>query len=215
MTSDPKSPHSYGLLIVVAAPSGTGKTSLVRGLLDNLKDISLSISYTTRPQRTNEVDGQDYCFVSVQKFQSMIDNNAFLEYATVFGNYYGTSRKCVERNLEQGLDVLLELDWQGARQIQHRFAKSVSIFFLPPSREALEQRLLRRGQDDPEVIVRRNNAAVEEMSHYQEFDYLVVNDDFNTALSQLICIVRAERLRQPRQSQYLSLLLQQLLQKVP
>ncbi len=204
-----------GLLLVVAAPSGAGKTSLVHGLLAELKDVTLSVSHTTRPKRNNEIDDQDYHFIETAQFEQMIKDRAFLEYAEVFGNYYGTSKKHVESILNKGRDILLEIDWQGARQIRQSFAESVSVFILPPSRETLLQRLRQRGQDQPEIIERRTRAAVEEMSHYQEFDYLVVNDDFHLALQELICIVRAERLRQSRQNLRLRPLLQQLLGKSP
>ena len=204
-----------GILFVVAAPSGAGKTSLVHGLLDQVDDIALSVSHTTRPRRATEVNGQDYWFVDSARFQEMIAAEAFLEYAEVFGNCYGTSRHSVETALHQGKDVLLEIDWQGAQQVRHNFAEAVSIFILPPSRETLVQRLRQRGQDQPEVIDRRTRKAVEEMSHFGEFDYLVVNDDFNLALEEMACIVRAERLRQFRQRRHLQSLLSQLLQQEP
>jgi guanylate kinase len=189
-----------GLLIVVSAPSGAGKTSLVSALITNDPNIVVSVSHTTRPQRGNERDGEDYFFVDVPTFNAMRDAGEFFEHALVFGNYYGTSRGAVERERALGHDVLLEIDWQGAQQIRRDFADAVTLFILPPSRAALRQRLRQRGQDDDDAIVRRNAAAVAEMAHYAEYDYLVVNDRFDDAVADLAAIVRAERLRQTRQA---------------
>lgn len=189
-----------GCLYTLSAPSGAGKTSLVRALLDNDDQLTLSISHTTRPRRTGEADGVDYFFVDDPAFDGMIANGEFLEYARVFDNRYGTSAPVVEETLAGGRDVLLEIDWQGARQVRERVAGAVSIFVLPPSREALVERLRGRGQDADEVIERRMEAAIDEMAHYTEADYLIVNDDFGEALADLRAIIRAGRARRPRQA---------------
>lgn len=200
-----------GNLFVVSAPSGAGKTSLVKRLRAELAGLAVSISHTTRAQRPGEVDGQDYFFVAREVFEDMIGEAAFLEHACVFDNYYGTAQSSVEAALERGEDVILEIDWQGARQVRRLLPESASIFILPPSREALAQRLRGRGQDSEEIIARRMDDAIDEMSHYAEYDYLVVNDDFDTALDELKSIVIAARLRQVRQTDVLSGLLQGLL----
>ena len=202
---------SQATLYIVTAPSGAGKTSLVRALLEREHAIRVSVSYTTRPPRPGERDGVDYHFVDRERFLAMQASGDFLEYAEVFGNYYGTSRRWLEQQLEQGTDVILEIDWRGARQVRRLMPHAVSIFILPPSREALLQRLRQRGQDSEEVIARRSREAIEEMSHYDEFDYLVVNDQFDTALAQLRCIVQSQRLRLPRQRQRLASMLARLL----
>lgn len=188
-----------GILYIVSAPSGAGKTSLVKALLQSTGWLQVSVSHTTRKMRPGEVDGKDYHFVDVETFQSMVRDSAFLEHAQVFDNFYGTSRAAALDLLRQGIDVILEIDWQGARQVRGLIPGAVSIFVLPPSREALEQRLRGRGQDGEEIIARRMRDAVSEMSHYGEFDYLVINDDFDTALTELRSIVTANRLRGPRQ----------------
>lgn len=188
-----------GTLFIVSAPSGAGKTSLVAEILAQVDNIQASISHTTRACRPGEQDGINYHFVTQQKFVSMIEDNAFLEHAEVFGNFYGTSQDWVEKTLSQGSDVILEIDWQGAEQIRSKFADSRSIFILPPSKQALQERLNGRGQDNAEVIEKRIAAATEEMSHYVEADYLVINDDFSTALSQLEAIIRAQRCQMPVQ----------------
>lgn len=200
-----------GQLFVVSAPSGAGKTSLVKRLVAELPNIGLSISHTTRARRPGEEDGRDYYFVTKPQFQEMIAENAFLEYANVFGNYYGTARSQIEVSLNQGDDVILEIDWQGARQVRRAWQDVVSIFVLPPSLEALYERLHKRGQDDEAVIERRMQAAREEMSHYAEYDYVVINDDFETALSELKAIVLAHRLRLDRQQRRHRVLLDALL----
>jgi len=202
---------SQATLYIVTAPSGAGKTSLVRALLEREHAIRVSVSYTTRPPRPGERDGVDYHFVDRERFLAMQASDDFLEYAEVFGNYYGTSRRWLEQQLDQGTDVILEIDWRGARQVRRLMPHAVSIFILPPSREALLQRLRQRGQDSEEVIARRSREAIEEMSHYDEFDYLVVNDQFDTALAQLRCIVQSQRLRLPRQRQRLASMLARLL----
>lgn len=188
-----------GTLFIVSAPSGAGKTSLVAEILAQVDNIQASISHTTRACRPGEQDGINYHFVTQQQFVSMIEDNAFLEHAEVFGNFYGTSQDWVEKTLSQGSDVILEIDWQGAEQIRSKFADSRSIFILPPSKQALQERLNGRGQDNAEVIEKRIAAATEEMSHYVEADYLVINDDFSTALSQLEAIIRAQRCQMPVQ----------------
>lgn len=200
-----------GRLYIISAPSGAGKTSLVKQLKNVMDDLVVSVSHTTRPMRNGEVDGVDYFFVSVDTFKAMIEAQAFLEHAQVFGNFYGTAQKTVTDNLAQGLDVILEIDWQGAQQVRKLLPDSVSIFILPPSIEVLKQRLQNRGQDSDETIARRMRDAVTEMSHYPEFDYLVVNDDFDLALNQLKSIITANRLLQNKQQQVLAPLLQNLL----
>lgn len=189
-----------GTLYTVSAPSGAGKTTLVRALLEREPGLVLSISHTTRPRREGEHEGVDYFFVDRDEFDRMAADGAFLEHARVFDNQYGTSRQRVEEQLAGGSDVLLEIDWQGARQVRQQVAGAIPVFILPPSREALRERLTGRGQDSDEVIARRMAAAIDEMSHYDECDFLVVNDEFETALADLQAIVRAGRLRQSRQA---------------
>ena len=203
--------HAEGILYIISAPSGAGKTSLVKALLQDTGRLQVSVSHTTRAMRPGEVDGRDYHFVAVDTFQSMVRDGAFLEHAQVFDNFYGTSRAAVLDLLQQGIDVVLEIDWQGAHQVRALFPEAVSIFNAPPSREALEQRLRGRGQDGDEIIARRMRDAVSETSHYGEFDYLVINDVFDTALIELRCIVVANRLRTPRQQALHRTLLERLL----
>ncbi len=189
-----------GTLFIVSAPSGAGKTSLVKALVERLDHIRLSISYTTRPPRPGERDGEDYHFVSEEEFQAMVRQGAFLEHARVFGHSYGTSRAWIEEQLQADTDVILEIDWQGARQVRELLPGAVSIFILPPSREVLLQRLRGRGQDPEDVIARRMAKAVDEMRHYREYDYLVINDVFEQALETLIHLIQAARLRTPLQA---------------
>jgi len=199
-------------LFIISAPSGAGKTSLVKALLERDPAITVSVSHTTRPKRPGEVDGVHYHFVDAAAFQRMVAEGAFLEQAEVFGNYYGTAEAEVRAQLERsGGDVILEIDWQGAQQVRRRFPQAVSIFILPPSMETLRSRLEGRGQDSGEVITRRLRAAREEIAHYAEFDYLLVNDVFDEALSQLHCIVVSQRLREPQQSERLQRRLAELL----
>ena len=179
-----------GRLFVIAAPSGAGKTSLVRALMERVPELRFSISYTTRRQRPNEVHGRDYFFVPREEFERMAEAGQFLEHATVFGNSYGTARVQVEQSLESGQDLILEIDWQGARQIRGALPECCSIFILPPSRAELERRLRGRGTDTEEVIVRRLGEAAEDMGHWREFDYVVVNDSFDRALDELSAIVQ-------------------------
>lgn len=184
-----------GLLFIVAAPSGAGKTTLVRQLLASTAGIGLSISHTTRAPRPGEEDGREYHFIDVGRFKAMIEADDFLEWAEVHGNYYGTSKRWIEAERAAGRDVLLEIDWQGARQVRQIFPDAISLFILPPSLEALSLRLQGRGTDSPEVIARRLAAAREEMSHVGEFGYVIINDDLQTALADFSAVVRATRLR--------------------
>jgi guanylate kinase len=178
-----------GHLFLVTAPSGAGKTSLVRALLQDHTNIRFSISYTTRKQRPNEKHAHDYHFVDKAEFERMVAAGEFLEHAQVFDNYYGTGRRAVEAEMAAGRDVLLEIDWQGAAQVRKLMPEAVSIFILPPSRAELERRLRTRGTDDDTVIARRLKDAVGDMSHWSEFDYVVVNDTFEHALAELSAIV--------------------------
>jgi guanylate kinase len=182
-----------GVLLVVAAPSGAGKTSLVNALLARHDDLHVSVSHTTRPQRDGEVEGVDYHFVTPDDFQQMIKDGAFLEHASVFGNNYGTAADAVAEQLAGHRDVVLEIDWQGARQIRATFPRAVTVFILPPSRSALLERLRGRGQDDEQTIERRTAQAVDDMRHYGEFDHVVVNDDFETAVAALDAILVGHR----------------------
>lgn len=200
-----------GQLFIVSAPSGAGKTSLVRALCETDRQISVSVSHTTRPMRPGETDGVHYHFVDHMQFEAMIAAQGFLEYARVFDHYYGTARAEVEMQLARGHDVILEIDWQGARQVRVIKPDSLSIFILPPSRAALEARLMERGQDNQAVITRRMAAAVAEMSHWDEYDYVLVNDHFATALGDLHCVVRTARLQYVRQAQALTPILKLLL----
>ena len=189
-----------GNIFLVVAPSGAGKSTLVNALLDKDNAITLSVSHTTRPPRPGEKDGREYHFVSVADFKARRARGEFLESAEVHGNYYATSRLWIEEHARAGQDVLLEIDWQGARQVKQHFAHSVGVFILPPSIDALESRLHMRGQDSPPVIARRMLAAGSEMAHAHEFDYVIINEDFTLALSQLTAIVAATRLRYPCQA---------------
>jgi guanylate kinase len=177
--------NTSGTLYIVSAPSGAGKTSLLKVLLEDMKDIAVSVSHTTRAMRPGEENGVHYHFVDVESFQQMTAAGDFLEHAQVFDNFYGTSQAAVTAQLASGQDVILEIDWQGAQQVRKHFADAVSIFILPPSKAALRERLTDRGQDDEAIIDRRMRDAEAEMSHYAEFDYLVVNDDFDTAVADL------------------------------
>jgi len=184
-----------GNIFVICAPSGAGKTSLVRALLERDPQVRLSVSYTTRRVRPGEREGRDYHFVSRQKFEQMLEAGEFLESAEVHGNFYGTSQKWIERSRQAGHDLLLEIDWQGAQQVRRLIADVIGIFILPPSAQALRERLTGRNQDSPAVIERRLAAAREEISHVSEFDYVIINSDFDEAVEDLVSIVRSARLR--------------------
>lgn len=188
-----------GTLFIVSAPSGAGKTSLLANLLEQSSTLCLSISHTTRPIRLGEMDGVNYHFTDRDSFVSLVKQGRFLEHAEVFGNLYGTSADWVETTLNSGMDVMLEIDWQGAQQIRRLVPEAVSIFVLPPSLPVLAQRLRGRGQDNDEVIAQRLAGAREEIGHFSEYDYLVINDDFDHALADMAAIVRADRQRMLRQ----------------
>jgi guanylate kinase len=203
--------NQTGTLYIFSAPSGAGKTSLVKALIEATQNLVVSVSHTTRAMRPGEEDGVHYHFITVDAFQQMVAAGQFLEHAQVFDNFYGTSQLAIEQQLAAGLDVILEIDWQGARQVRQRFSDAIGIFILPPSRMALEQRLSGRGTDSPEVVARRMRDAESEMAHYDEYDYLVINDDFQLALTDLRSILSSERLRLARQQQAHSQLLAELL----
>jgi guanylate kinase len=200
-----------GTLYTVSAPSGAGKTSLVKALIEQDNDVMLSVSHTTRAMRPGETDGTDYHFVSTQIFQDMLGEAAFLEHAQVFGNYYGTSQRWVEQTLSSGLDVVLEIDWQGAQQVRRLMPDSLSIFIIPPSLQCLRERLNGRGQDDSNTVECRMREAVSEMTHYLEADYLIVNDRFELALEGMLAIFKANRQRLSIQQEAHRELLAQLL----
>jgi len=202
---------SQGTLYIVSAASGTGKTSLLKDMLEQTSDVVVSVSHTTRTMREGEENAVHYHFVEKSQFESLIEQGDFLEHAQVFGNYYGTSQSAVESQLAKGLDVILEIDWQGAQQVRRLMPQAVSIFIFPPSKGALLSRLQGRGQDSEEIINGRMSEAVSEMSHYNEFDYLVVNDVFEVALDDLKAIFSAERLKAKRQSQAHSQMISDLL----
>jgi len=184
-----------GTLFIVSAPSGGGKTSLVKKLLDYEPNVVLSVSHTTRPPRTGEIDGTHYHFVALPEFERLEAGGGFLESATIYGHRYGTSRERIERELARGHEVLLEIDWQGAQQVRKLMPEAVGIFISPPSLDILMARLMNRGQDTAEVIMRRMAAAEEEIGHAGEYDYVIINEDFNRAALDLRSIIRAERLR--------------------
>lgn len=200
-----------GNLFIVSAPSGAGKTSLVRALMEKHPEVAFSVSHTTRAMRPGEVDGRDYHFVDHATFEAMIERGEFLEHARVFDNYYGTARVAIEQQLAAGQDVFLDIDWQGAQQVRAQWPEVISIFILPPSRAALQERLQGRGQDDAETIARRMRDAVAESSHFDEYDYVIINDDFATALDELEILLRAARLELATQQQRHADLLDQLL----
>lgn len=188
-----------GKLLILSAPSGTGKTSLTKALLRVNINLGLSISYTSRPIRPGEVEGHDYYFVERKVFEQMLGNGEFIESAEVYGNLYGTSQKWINETIDSGKDVLLEIDSQGAQQVRKIFSNVVSIFVLPPSLEVLESRLKDRNQDSKEVIAKRMDAAKEEISHVSEYDYVIINDNMDIALRDLVCVVQSERLRMSAQ----------------
>lgn len=188
-----------GKLFIITAASGTGKTSLVKELLATTDNLTVSVSHTTRAPRPGESDGVHYHFTTVDAFKQMIDESAFLEYAQVFDNFYGTTRQAVECLLHEGVDVILEIDWQGALQVKEKFSDAVMIFILPPSRDALRSRLSGRGQDSDEVIEKRLAGSLTEMRQYDKFDYVVINDDFAEALADLQTIIKSHRLSRATQ----------------
>ena len=203
--------HSTGTLYIVSAPSGAGKTSLVKALIDVEPQIRVSVSHTTRAMRPGEVNGVNYHFVEREEFVKMIEHGDFLERAEVFGNLYGTSQSHLQQTLDEGHDLILEIDWQGAEQVRKVMPDARSIFILPPTQQALRQRLTNRGTDSDEIIEGRMREAVSEMSHYTEYDYIVINDDFAVALEDMKAIFRSNLLTQPHQQQRFSQLLEQLL----
>lgn len=204
-----------GTLFIVSAPSGAGKTSLVSALAESTPRLCISVSHTTRPKRPGEEEGVNYHFVDRTEFVRRVEEGRFLEHAEVFGNLYGTSSDWVNQTLGRGEDVVLEIDWQGAQQVRRLMPDATGIFILPPSLEVLEQRLSTRGQDDHQVIRSRLSGAQEEMAHYAEFDYLIVNDDFQRALDDLRAVVQARRLCQERQDKALYPMLRELLSRGP
>ncbi|MEO5573740.1 MAG: guanylate kinase [Gammaproteobacteria bacterium] len=202
---------SCGTLYIIAAPSGGGKSSLVGALVKAMPKLKVSVSHTTRPMRPGEREGVEYHFVDQASFDALLLENTFLEHARVFDHCYGTSREWVLERLREGTDVILEIDWQGARQVRKLLPQSVGIFILPPSRQLLDERLHARAQDPDEVIARRMRGAITELAHYDEFDYLVLNDDFTSALADLQAIIRCRQLRTPVQVVNLKDLLTSLL----
>lgn len=202
---------SIGTLFTVSAPSGAGKTSLVNALIEQCEGLLVSVSHTTRPRRPAEVDGVNYNFVSEPAFRAILERGEFLEHARVFDNLYGTSAVWVEEQLRRGHDVILEIDWQGAQQVKRLMPQAKAIFILPPSRDTLLERLRGRGQDDDGIIQKRMDVAVEEMSHYVESDFMVVNANFDRALAELTAIVNSQRLTTPRQQALLADMLRDLL----
>lgn len=203
--------HSSGTLYIVSAPSGAGKTSLVTALIKADKRVSVSVSHTTRAMRPGEQHGVNYHFVSHDDFKGLIAKGDFLEHAEVFGNFYGTSRSALQEVLDQGNDLILEIDWQGAQQVRKLMPEALSVFILPPSQQALRQRLDGRGQDSEEIIAGRMKEAVSEMVHYDEYDYVIINDDFDVALEDLKAVFRSNRLRLEKQQKRNSGLLKELL----
>lgn len=203
-----------GNLYIISAPSGAGKSSLIKALLQGATNMKVSVSHTTRPPRPGEQEGVHYYFVQPQAFEQLIEQGLFLEYAKVFGgHYYGTSLPMIEQSLKQGIDVFLDIDWQGAQQIRAKLPTVKSIFILPPSLAELEQRLIGRGQDKPEVIASRMAKAQDEICHYEEYDYVVINDDFEQALTDIRHILAAERLKTALQQQSHQGLIAELLAK--
>ena len=203
--------HSSGTLVIISAPSGAGKTSLVKALTDDLNHIRVSVSHTTRAMRPGEHDGVNYHFVDRAEFERMNAQGDFIEQAEVFGNFYGTSRRALQQTLDEGHDLILEIDWQGAQQVRKLMPAARSIFILPPSQQALRQRLTNRGQDSDEIIEGRMREAVSEMEHYAEYEFVIINDDFATALEDLKAVFRANRLQLDGQQQRHGELLSQLL----
>ena len=188
-----------GLMFVISSPSGAGKTSLARKLIENDPDIAMSVSMTSRPPRPGEIDGQDYIFVSEDKFNEALEKGALLEWARVFDNLYGTPRREVEDRLKNGKDVIFDIDWQGTQQLHEKAGQDVvRVFILPPSVRALEQRLKKRGQDDDEVVRRRMSDAANQISHWAEYDYVIINENLDKSLNELATVLHAERLKRER-----------------
>jgi guanylate kinase len=212
MTITTQAPPAIGVLFVIAAPSGGGKSSMVNALLAREPGIRLSISWTTRPPRPGESEGQHYHFVDERRFRELLDAGEFLEHANVHGNWYATNATWLKAQLAGGQDVLLEIDWQGAAQVRKLIPDSVHVFILPPSLAALNERLVKRGQDSPDVIRRRLTGAFAEMEHWAEFDYVIINQDFATAVDDLAAIVRAARLASSRQGQRHARLIAELIE---
>ena len=201
---------STGTLYIISAPSGAGKTSMISKLLESLDDAEMAVSHTTRQAREGEVNGKHYHFISADVFLNDVHENKFLEHANVFGNHYGTSKAAVEVLLEKGVDVILEIDWQGAQQVRDLMPEALSIFILPPSKKELENRLRGRGTDSDEVIVKRLGQSCDDIKHYDEFDYVVINDDFETSVKQLKSIFHANRATLKKQQQKNQTLLDEL-----
>ena len=201
----------HGTLFIIAAPSGAGKTSLVKELLKKIDNLSVSTSYTTRQPRKNEVDGKDYHFIEEKKFKDLINKDFFLEYAIVFGNYYGTSHFLVKSELETGKNIILEIDWQGMRKIKSAGLTLTSIFILPPSYRTLRERLLNRNEDNIKIIDQRMSAAIEEISHYNEFEFIIINDDFEETLIKLKEIIGNPMTNSCRQSAFFDNFIEQMM----
>ncbi|MEE9310237.1 MAG: guanylate kinase [Cocleimonas sp.] len=199
-----------GTLYIISAPSGAGKTSMISKLLESLGDAEMAVSHTTRPAREGEIDGKHYHFISADEFLNDVHENKFLEHANVFGNHYGTSKASVEILLEKGVDVILEIDWQGAQQVRDLMTDALSIFILPPSKTELEKRLRGRGTDSDEVIAKRLGQSCDDIKHYSEFDYVVINDDFDESVKQLGSIFHANRTTLEKQKQKNQTLLDEL-----
>ncbi len=199
-----------GTLYIISAPSGAGKTSMISKLLESLSDAEMAVSHTTRQAREGEIDGKHYHFISADEFLNDVHENKFLEHANVFGNHYGTSRAAVDVLLEKGVDVILEIDWQGAQQVRDLMTNALSIFILPPSKAELEKRLRGRGTDSDEVIAKRLSQSCDDIKHYDEFDYVVINDDFDIAVGELQSIFQANRITLEKQKQKNRALLDEL-----
>ena len=201
---------STGTLYIISAPSGAGKTSMIAKLLETLDDAEMAVSHTTRPAREGEVDGKHYYFISADEFLNDVHEDKFLEHANVFGNHYGTSKAAVDVLLEKGVDVILEIDWQGAQQVRELMPEALSIFILPPSKEELEKRLRGRGTDSDEVIAKRLGQSCDDIKHYNEFDYVVINDDFEISVKQLNSVFHANRATLKKQQKKNQTLLDEL-----
>lgn len=189
-----------GNIFILAAPSGAGKTSLVKALLEKNNNLTISTSHTTRQPRENEIDGEDYFFIQEEEFKNLVKKDYFIEHAKVFGNYYGTEKKIIEDSIDQGKDLLFDIDWQGAQQLREKMGEDVvSVFILPPSKKELEKRLKNRGQDSDLVVKNRMNEASSEITHWAEYDYLIINDNLDQSVSDVLSILKAERMKRIRQ----------------